>query len=64
MLYFNFLYYWQWRNQPENIGTIFFPTDLKTLVGNFSLVLKSNGIQIFLINDNNEIIRKFELSMT
>jgi len=44
----------------------FFPTDLKTLVGNFLLVLKSNGIQIFLINDNNVIIRKLsiELSMT
>ena len=39
-------------------------TSLKTLVGIFLLVLKSNGIKIFLINDNKVIIRKLELSMT
>ena len=37
---------------------------LNKLVGNFSLLLKPNGIKIFLINDKNVIIRKLELSMT
>ena len=70
------LCYFQWRNQPENIGRKFFflpnekywydffflPTKNK-LVGNFLLLLKSNGIKTFLINDNNVIIKKLKYDL-
>ena len=48
----------------KNIGMIFFflPTKNK-LVGNFLLLLKSNGIKTFLINDNNVIIKKLKYDL-
>ena len=66
----------QWRNQPEKIGRKFFflptekhwydffflPTKNK-LAGNCLLLLKSNGIKTFLINDNNVIIKKLKYDL-
>ena len=33
------------------------------MVGNFLLLLKSNGIKTFLINDNNVIIKKLKYDL-
>ena len=67
---------YQWRNQPENIGRKLFSYRLKNigiiffflstkniLVGNFLFLLKSNGIKIFLVNDNSVIKRKLKYDL-